>query len=152
MSTNALQDAGYAVIGAAVTAAAATRAVAVEAVRLPRHIDSVATKAPTFVSETYEDLAQRGRDVVTGVRRDPQVRKAKGKAKAADREVREAVSATRDAGRAQAQAARSAARDVRAASYRDMTVDELQDLAAERDIAGRSSMKKAELVRALSRS
>ena len=152
MKTDTLQDAGYAVVGAAVVAAETARAAAIEATRLPRHIDSLAATAPGRVAGAYDDLTRKGREVVGTVRRDPQVRRAKGKAKAADREVREAVSSTRDAGRAQAAAARSAARDVRAASYRDMTVEELQQLAAQRDIGGRSNMKKSELVRALSRS
>jgi hypothetical protein len=66
--------------------------------------------------------------------------------------------AMRDEGMSKSKAARisnagkpAARRGGRASDYEDMTKDQLLDRARSRDIAGRSSMNKQELIRALRR-
>jgi hypothetical protein len=120
--------------------------------RLPRRLVSMARKTPNRLNDGLEELTLRGQQLLSRIRRDRDVRSAARQTTAARRETREAADSLRSAAKAQLRAARKAGSRLGRSQrrrYESMTVGELQDLAAQRSISGRSNMNKRELIRAL---
>lgn len=143
----------YAAVGATVHNVQRVREAVKYGFELPSRVLKSTQQSPERIREAYEDRVERGRRVVERVRnRDgiekaaDQARTARGKAKGVTtsfgRVIRTAAEALEDA----AEAAFDP-QDSRA--YEDRTLEELRELASEREIVGRSSMNKAKLIKAL---
>lgn len=119
---------------------------------LPERALDGARKAPETLLETYRERVEAGRDVSDRILGRKSVRKARTQAQSARAAAKGAASSVRNAARAGVRAASAAADSLDPADtrpYEDRTVEELYQLAADRDIDGRSQMNKGELIRAL---
>lgn len=150
----AMLDGAYAMLGAGDYTAAMVREARDASKFLPRRLLQMARATPARLNGGFEELTLRGQHVAARIRRDRDVQAAVRRTVAAGREAREAVTTARDAATAQARGARKAGHRFGRSGrqrYEAMTLEELTALAAQRDIEGRSSMNKRELIRALRR-
>ena len=170
-------DSAYATVGLADTAVAFARTLPVKAttvassVDVPTLVKGLSEETPKLVEQRLstlrtraeselDTLAGRGRTIVETLQRNAnaqqaleQVRTAREQVTAAATDLRKAVFAGRGAvvevvvtaSDAVAAAGSAAERE----QYEAMTVDELRNLAARKDIAGRSELNKRQLVNAL---
>jgi hypothetical protein len=133
-------DAPYAVLGSLDLAFSGSKSALREVFALPGAALRAARDAPDRAREGFDSLSKRGRKLAGRVRRDPTARKAKRQVKGTARRARHAA---RTAKRA------TSRRGTDATPYEERSVEELYQLASDRDIEGRSSMTKDELIAAL---
>jgi hypothetical protein len=150
-----VRDSGFALLGLGDVTARALRDVPRLTARLPDRIVPTLVAAGRGLGETIAYLCERGQGVMAQVRHDPGVRSAVRRTQAAGGNARTTVRSMRRAARAQARGARRSAAALgrtERSRYRHMPVVELRDLAARREVEGRSRMDKRELIAALQRS
>lgn len=128
---------------------------------LPADAIDVVRNAPDAARDRFDDLCDRGHGVVARVREAPAAARARRRATAARRQAKGAATSASRAARDTAKAAKQGAqrttprkRSTETASasgtaYEERTYDELYQLASDREIEGRSSMTKDELISAL---
>jgi hypothetical protein len=149
-----VRDTGFALLGAGDVVARALRDAPRRLTRLPDWMLAAVSGTGRGIGAGFEHLCERGQMVAAQVRHDRGVRTAVVRAEKAGRSTRRAMRSMRRAARAQVRGARRSAaalgRPPRS-RYRHMVVDELRELAARRQIEGRSRMDKAELIAALRR-
>lgn len=139
-----IRDFGYATLGAGEVAAETARNLTRAPFDLPKQLRDLRGRAPEVVQKRYDELTDRGRKVASQLRRQPVVETVTRRATEAGEAAKRNTSSVTDsvAGSVGGSSSRST-------HYENRTVEELQALAAERDIEGRSQMKKAELIAAL---
>jgi hypothetical protein len=163
--TTVVRDAGYATVGLSDTAIAFART-------LPTKLQGLQAEAPKLVEETprrveqrvstlrtqaereFNVLAERGRNIVAELsKRNSAAQRAADQAKTARTQLKAATTSLRKAVFSGAEAVETtveaAGRQAEREQYEAMTVAELQDLAARKDIDGRTTKTKSELVQAL---
>lgn len=104
------------------------------------------------VREQAERLAERGRGVVDGVQRSTTTRRAADQVGTARSQVKAAATSVSKAARLVGDAAEETVESIGDESpvdYEAKTLEELREMAREREIPGRSSMNREELVEAL---
>lgn len=131
---------GFFTLGAGDAAAETARQLSRTPFELPGQVRQFAARGPVVAQQRYDELTDRGRKVAASFRTNPTVKEVVGRAEQFAGKARERVPVT------PLTPAPPAKRSTR---YENRTLDELQELAAERDIEGRSGMKKAELIAAL---
>jgi hypothetical protein len=121
----------------------------------PRRVAAGLRRMPERVVAAFRDSERAGRSAVDRIlgreslaQARRQMRSARSKAKSATTSARRAARASADAVAAAAEAAVDP-RDTR--PYEERTREELYALACERDVSGRSGMKKKQLIQALRR-
>lgn len=159
-----LRDSGYATIGATDAAVAYVRHLGERAgqvrndlpsfktLRSPSELTSTLRDLGTTVEERFGALAGRGREVVESLQGSRGTREAVSRTRVARSRVKAAATSVGRAGEAAADAVEEGAAkigDDAAVDYDALTVDQLRELARERDIQGRSDMNKSDLVAAL---
>lgn len=168
-------DTAYATVGLGDTAVGLVRSLNHRAVAAPKRIVDLRRDAPKAARslreqgtanvrklreqalEEFEELSTRGRNVVGSVRGSSSTREGVDRARTAKSQVKAAATSVGRAVKSQTEAIEDAAETVgrpaaqRSQDLADHTVEELQTMAAERDIEGRSQMNKSELIKALSR-
>ena len=153
-----LRDGGYATIGATDAAVTYVRRLGERAEQLRGDLPS--TRDDLYASlrnveDRFGALAGRGREVVESLQRSRPTRDVVAQTRVARSQIKAAVTSVRRAGQAGGEAAGQAATvvgDDTAVDYQSLTVDQLRDLARERDIAERHDMNKTQLIAALRRS
>ena len=168
-------DSAYATVGLADTAVAYVRTLPMKlnelTVEVPTRVKGLSEETPkvldqrlttlrTRAESEFDTLAGRGRSIVSTLQRNAnaqealeQVRNARQQVRTAASEVRRAVfsgqNAVVDAAQTASVAVSAAGKAAEREQYQAMTVEELRDLAAGKDVDGRSDMTKAQLVNAL---
>lgn len=134
-------------------AARMPRKLARATLRGPGRLAAGVRRAPQRLSREFEERENEGRKVIdrvfgrTAVHRvGGRIRNAEARAKAAKTSATRAVRASGRAAKAVAEAVVDP-RDTR--PYEERTREELYELAGERNVAGRSGMKKSQLIKAL---
>ena len=118
------------------------------ATRLERRAEQIRTGA----TKEFDRLSDRGRGLLEGVQRSSSTKKAVDQVGVARSQVKAATTsiakATRFVGRAAEESVEKVGDDT-PVDYDSKTLDELKEMARQRDISGRSTMNRDELVRAL---
>lgn len=159
-----LRDSGYATIGATDAAVAYVRRLGeraeqvrdelptIKTLRHPSELTASLREIGSTVEERFGALAGRGREVVESLQGSRSTREAVTRTRVARSQVKAAATSVTRAGEAASDAVEDGAAkigDDAATDYESLTVDQLRELARDRDIQGRSDMNKAELVTAL---
>lgn len=166
-------DTAYATVGLGDTAVGFVRSLNKRAAQTPQRIIGLPREAPKAVrtvreqsaanarklreqaAEEFDELTTRGRTLVGSVRSNRSTKESVDRARTARSQVKAAVTSVGRAVKTQTEALDDAVDAVGTTatdrkSLETRTVEELQTLAAERDIEGRSQMNKRELIAALS--
>ena len=122
----------------------------------PAQLGETVRRTPGRTREALEALRRRGEELVARIERRPDVREAEERFDSARRSVKGATTSTRRALKAGGEAVRDIAGAVGSGEswetpFEEYTYDELYQIAAEREIEGRSTMTKDELIAALRR-
>jgi hypothetical protein len=123
------------------------------AAEVPGEVLESARRAPARIAQAFEEREEIGRTIVERVTGRAAVGRAKKQLRAATKKAGAANTSFAQAARATVEAAGAATaaaldpRDTR--SYEERTREELYTLACERDIGGRSSLTKKQLIKAL---
>lgn len=151
-----VREVPYAAVGAAVHNVERVRKAAKSAFEMPSRVVESARQSPERLRDAFEARAERGRRIIDRVSARDGLDKATDQAKNVRSQARGLGTSVRRVFEAAAEALEDATeatfdpQDNR--PYEERTLDELRTLAAEREIAGRSSMNKKQLVTALRRS
>ncbi len=122
--------------------------------RFVTDLSETVERVRTAADDERETLARRGREVVESIERSRPFQRANDRTRTARSQSKAATTSAHRAASAQADAVEAAADRLGKRSpidYRSMTVEELRELARERQIEGRSEMRKDELIAALKR-
>lgn len=159
-----LRDGGFATIGVTDAAVTYVRKLGERAeqmrgdlpdlktLRNPNELSASLRELSSNVEERFGALAGRGREVVESLQRNRPTRDAAERARVARSQVKAAATSVARAGEAAGDAAQQGAAtvgDESAVDYGSLTLEQLRELARERDITGRSDMNKSELITAL---
>jgi hypothetical protein len=157
-----VRDAGYATVGLSDTAIAFARTLptklSAEAPKLveetPRRVEQRVSTLRTQAEREFNVLAERGRSIVSELsKKNSAAQRAADQAKTARTQLKAATTSIRKAVFSGAEAVETtveaAGRQAEREQYESMTVAELQDIAARKDIDNRSNKTKSELIRAL---
>lgn len=143
----------YAVLGGTALAWQTGVSVVRGALELPRTAVGAARRLPHSAREGFEDLSERGHDLADRIGTGPAARRARQQARHAKRQAKGAATSAersvRTSGRAAKRTARNVRQDAGSLPYEERTLDDLHQLASERNIEGRSHMNKDELIDAL---
>jgi hypothetical protein len=148
-----IRDAAYVALGAVDLGGERARSAVASLLAMPRHLRSQVQRAPADLRRTLEELRERGEVLTRRLGRHESVREAERRFGQVVRGTKAAATSTRTAVRSSAEAAREVAGTVGSPGtpYEHRTYTELYELAAGREIEGRSSMTKDELIQALRR-
>lgn len=160
--TTVVRDAGYATVGLSDTAIAFARTLptklSAEYPKLveetPRRVEQRVSTLRTNAEREFNVLADRGRSIVSQLsKKNSAAQRAADQAKTARTQLKAATTSLRKAVFSGAEAVETtvetAGRQAEREQYESMTVAELQDIAARKDIEGRTTKTKSELVKAL---
>jgi len=143
----------YAAVGSAAVTLRRTGAALAYTTSLPWRAARATWEAPTQIRATYRDRAEQGRRIVTRISdRESAKEAAEQVSTAKQKATGAATSASRAAAKsaeAIEDAAKSAVSPQDTRPYEERSNDELRELAGEREIDGRSSMNKEQLIEAL---
>jgi hypothetical protein len=146
------EDTIYAYLGAADALVEGLRRTVRGAMELPRDAYRAAIDAPERWRQGFEELSERGRKLIGRIEDRDAVKQATRRAQQARAQAKGAATSMSKAARSAAKAVREAADSLGSApaiSFEDRTYDDLYEMAAQRNIEGRSSMNKEELIAAL---
>lgn len=150
-------DGAYVAVGLGDTAVAFARTLPTKVTELtnegPRKVEINLTTLRSRTEREFDTLAERGRNIVKTAQRNGSTKQALDSTRVARSQVKAASTSIRKAMFAGANAVEttveSAGRQAEKEQYKAMTVAELHDIAARKDIEGRSGMTKDQLIRAL---
>jgi len=152
-ATELARDAAYASLGGLDLGAEKLRTWSKRVAEMPTEAWENFTAAPDRTREAFDDLAARGRRIFRRTQKRDIVGEAEDRLRETKRQAKGAASSASRATRETAKAAKNAARNVgqshNTTPYEERTYDDLYELAVEREIDGRSSMTKDELIAAL---
>jgi len=143
----------YAAVGATVHNVQLVREAVKSGFEMPSRLIESTKQSPDRIRETYEARVERGRKVVARVSERDSIEKAADQARTAGSKAKGVTTSVTKLFRSAAAAVEDATeaafdpQDNR--PYEERTVAELRELAAERDIAGRSGLNKKQLIKAL---
>lgn len=148
-----IRDATYVALGAIDLGGERARSAIASLLAMPRHLRRQIQRAPADLRHTLAELRERGEVLTRRLGRRESVREAERRFGQAVRGTKAAATSTRSAVHSTAEAAREAAGTIGSPGtpYEHRTYTELYELAAAREIEGRSSMTKDELIQALRR-